>query len=36
MNRLPRGALGIAVVGLLVFLVGALGGSYQGRLGEVA
>src|SRR3982751_2828018 len=34
-RRLPRGALGIAVVGLLVFLVGALGGSYQGRLGEV-
>jgi len=32
---LSRGALGIAVVGLLVFLVGALGGSYQGRLGEV-
>src|SRR3954469_13192117 len=32
---LSRGALGIAVVGLLVFLVGALGGSCQGRLGEV-
>src|SRR3954447_7469766 len=30
---LSRGALGIAVVGLLVFLVGAFGGSYQGRLG---
>jgi len=34
-RRLSRGAVGIAVVGLLVFLVGALGGSYQGRLGEV-
>src|SRR3954451_16530563 len=34
-RRLSRGALGIAVVGLLVFLVGALGGSYQGRLGGV-
>src|SRR3569833_3073109 len=32
---LSRGALGIAVVGLLVFLVGAFGGSFQGRLGEV-
>src|SRR3954454_14824203 len=34
-HRLSRGAIGVAVVGLLVFLVGALGGSYQGRLGEV-
>ena len=34
-HGLSRAALGIAVVGLLVFLVGALGGSYQGRLGEV-
>src|SRR3954468_16254342 len=34
-RRLSRGAVGIAVVGLLVFLVGALGGSYQARLGEV-
>src|SRR3954449_3942331 len=32
---LSRGALGIAVVGLLVFLVGAFGGSYQGKLGSV-
>src|SRR3954453_22212480 len=32
---LSRGALGIAVVGLLVFLVGAFGGSFQGRLAEV-
>src|SRR3954462_4149915 len=34
-HGLSRGAVGITVVGLLVFLVGGLGGSYQGRLGEV-
>src|SRR3954447_11753938 len=34
-RRLSRGVVGIAVVGLLVFLVGAFGGSFQGRLGEV-
>src|SRR3954469_25640529 len=32
---LSRGAVGVAVGGLLVFLVGAFGGSFQGRLGEV-
>jgi RND superfamily putative drug exporter len=34
-RRLPRQAVVVGVLGVLVFLVGGFGGSYQGRLGEV-
>jgi RND superfamily putative drug exporter len=34
-RRLPRQAVLVGVLGLLAFLVGGFGGSYQGRLGEV-
>ena len=34
-RRLPRGAVVVGLLGLLMFLLGGFGGSYQGRLGEV-
>lgn len=34
-RRLPRQAVVIGILGVLMFLVGGFGGSYQGRLGEV-
>src|SRR5947209_1996473 len=34
-RRIPRIAIGVAVVGVLMFLVGLIGGSYQGKLTEV-
>jgi RND superfamily putative drug exporter len=34
-RRLPRQAVVVGLLGVLVFLVGGFGGSYQGRLGEV-
>src|SRR3978361_12547 len=34
-RAVPRAAMGIAVVGVLMLLVGGFGGSYQGRLSDV-
>src|ERR1700710_513632 len=34
-RRLPRQAVVVGILGVLMFLVGGFGGSYQGRLGEV-
>src|SRR5438270_14061762 len=34
-RRLPRQAVVVGLLGVLMFLVGGFGGSYQGRLGEV-
>ena len=34
-RRLPHAAVVVGLLGVLVFLVGGFGGSYQGRLGEV-
>src|SRR6476661_10018972 len=34
-RQVPRQAVVVGILGLLAFLIGGFGGSYQGRLGEV-